>query len=36
MHHKEHQLQEAFYKQIGVETLKYDAVLLFGQTNAKI
>jgi hypothetical protein len=36
MHHKEHQLQEAFYKHLGSEILKYDTVLLFGPTNAKI
>lgn len=35
MHHKEQQLQEAYYKQIGAEILKYDRVLLFGPTNAK-
>jgi stalled ribosome rescue protein Dom34 len=35
MHHKEQQLQEAYYKQIGAEILKYDSVLLFGPTKAK-
>jgi stalled ribosome rescue protein Dom34 len=35
MHHKEQQLQEAYYKQICTEILKYNRVLLFGPTNAK-
>ena len=35
MHNKENQLNEAFYKKIGVEILKYDRVLLFGPTHAK-
>ena len=35
MHNKEQQLHEAFYKEIGVEMLKFDYVLLFGPTNAK-
>lgn len=36
MHNKRQQLQEAYYKKIGVEILKYDNVLLFGPTNAKV
>jgi hypothetical protein len=36
MHNKEQQLHEAFYKEIADEILKYDHVLLFGPTNAKI
>ena len=36
MHHKEHQLQEQYYKKIGEEILKYNKVLLFGPTNAKL
>jgi stalled ribosome rescue protein Dom34 len=35
MNQKEHHLQEAYYKQISAEILKYDSVLLFGPTNAK-
>lgn len=35
MHHKEQQLQEAYYKQVGAEILKYNTVLLFGPTDAK-
>ena len=35
MHKKEQQLQEAYYKEIGQEILKYDHVLIFGPTNAK-
>ncbi|WP_317898077.1 hypothetical protein [Aurantibacillus circumpalustris] len=35
MHNKEQQMQEAFYKKIADEILKYDHVLLFGPTNAK-
>jgi hypothetical protein len=35
MHHKENQMQEAFYKKIGAVLLSYDRVLLFGPTNAK-
>ena len=35
MHHKEQQLQEEYYKQIGKEILKYDKILIFGPTNAK-
>lgn len=36
MHNKEKQMHEAFYKEIGNEILKYDQVLLFGPTNAKV
>ncbi len=35
MHNKEQQLNEAYYKEIANEILKYDHVLLFGPTNAK-
>ena len=35
MHNKEQHLQEAYYKKIGAEILKYDHVLLFGPTSAK-
>ena len=35
MHNKEQQMQEAYYKEIADEVLKYDTVLLFGPTNAK-
>jgi len=35
MHNKEQQMQEAYYKEIADEILKYDHVLLFGPTNAK-
>jgi stalled ribosome rescue protein Dom34 len=35
MHNKEQQMQEAYYKKIADEVLKYDTVLLFGPTNAK-
>jgi hypothetical protein len=35
MHNKEQQMQEAFYKKIGKEILKYNDVLLFGPTQAK-
>jgi len=35
MHNKRQQLNEAFYKEIADEVLKYDHVLLFGPTNAK-
>lgn len=35
MHNKEQQQQEAYYKEIANEILKYDHVLLFGPTNAK-
>lgn len=36
MHNKEQQQQEAYYKELGVEILKYDHVLLFGPTNARV
>ncbi len=35
MHNKEQQMDEAYYKEISEEILKYDHVLLFGPTNAK-
>lgn len=35
MHNKRQQMQEAYYKEIAEEILKYDHVLLFGPTNAK-
>lgn len=35
MHNKEHQMHEAFYKEIGIEMLRYNHVLLFGPTSAK-
>jgi stalled ribosome rescue protein Dom34 len=35
MHNKEQQMNEAYYKEIANEILKYDQVLLFGPTNAK-
>lgn len=35
MHNKRQQMQEAYYKQISEEILKYNHVLLFGPTNAK-
>ncbi len=35
MHNKEQQMNEAYYKEIGNEILKYDHVLLFGPTQAK-
>jgi len=36
MHNKEQQHHEAYYKEIADEILKYDHVLLFGPTNAKL
>lgn len=36
MHNKRQQMHEAYYKLIGKEVLKYDYVLLFGPTNAKV
>jgi len=36
MHNKEQQLHEEYYKRIGEEILKYDHVLLFGPTKAKV
>nr|MBC7612865.1 hypothetical protein [Pseudopedobacter sp.] len=35
MYNKRQQMQEAYYKEIANEILKYDHVLLFGPTNAK-
>ena len=35
MHNKRQQMNEAYYKEIADEILKYDRVLLFGPTNAK-
>lgn len=35
MHNKRQQMQEAYYKEIADEIVKYDQVLLFGPTNAK-
>ena len=36
MHNKEQQMHEAYYKKIGESILKYDHVLLFGPTKAKV
>lgn len=36
MHNKRQQMHEAYYKEIADEILKYDYVLLFGPTNAKL
>ncbi|MFT6333500.1 MAG: hypothetical protein ACI86M_000644 [Saprospiraceae bacterium] len=36
MHNKEQQMHEAYYSQIGEAILKYDHVLLFGPSNAKV
>lgn len=36
MQNKRQQMHEKFYKKIGLEILKYDHVLLFGPTNAKV
>jgi hypothetical protein len=36
MHNKRQQMQEAYYKEIADVILKYNNVLLFGPTNAKI
>ena len=36
MHNKRQQKHEKFYEKIGVEILKYNQVLLFGPTNAKV
>jgi len=35
MHNKRQQLHESYYKEIAAVILNYDAVLLFGPTNAK-
>lgn len=36
MHNKRQQMQEAYYNEIADEILKYNHVLLFGPTNAKV
>ncbi|MFT6843076.1 MAG: hypothetical protein ACJASR_001850 [Psychroserpens sp.] len=36
MHNKRQQMHEAYYKKIADEILKYNHVLLFGPTNAKV
>lgn len=36
MHNKRQQMNEEYYKEIATEVLKYDHVLLFGPTNAKV
>jgi hypothetical protein len=36
MHNKQQQLQSIYFKQISKEILKYDKVLLFGPTKAKL
>ena len=36
MHNKRQQMNEAYYKEISDEILKYNHVLLFGPTNAKV
>lgn len=36
LHNKEQQLLEAYYKEIADEILKYNHVLLFGPTDAKL
>ena len=36
MHNKRQPMHEKFYDKIGVEILKYNQVLLFGPTNAKV
>lgn len=36
MNNKRQQMHEEFYKEIGEEALKYEQVLLFGPTNAKV
>ena len=36
MHNKRQQMHEKFYDKIGAQILKYNHVLLFGPTNAKI
>lgn len=36
MHNKEQQMHEAYYNEIAEEILKYEHVLLFGPTNAKV
>ena len=36
MHNKRQQMHEKFYEEIGSEILKYNHILLFGPTNAKV
>jgi len=36
MHNKRQQMHEAYYKEIAGEIIKYNHVLLFGPTNAKV
>ncbi len=36
MHNKRQQMNEKFYDKIGAQILKYNHVLLFGPTNAKV
>jgi hypothetical protein len=36
MHNKRQQMQKAYYKEISGQILKYNHVLLFGPTNAKV
>lgn len=36
MHNKEQQMHEEYFKKIGNQILKYNHVLLFGPTNAKV
>jgi hypothetical protein len=36
MHNKRQQMHEAYYKEVADEILKYNHVLLFGPTNAKV
>lgn len=36
MHNKRQQMHESFYKNVGSQILKYQHVLLFGPTNAKV
>ena len=36
MHNKRQQMHEKFYDKIGAQILKYNHVLLFGPTNAKV
>ena len=36
MHNKRQQMHEAYYKEISEEIKKYNHVLLFGPTNAKV
>lgn len=36
MHNKRQQMHEKYYDEIGAQILKYNHVLLFGPTNAKV